>query len=243
MSLESLPWIGFLGRYVDLAAVLAAVLAAYDRFGYALVFLGAMLEHTVLLGLVIPGGTMVSLGGAAAKLGSLRLPLTIACGAAGILTGASIDYWLGRTGLLRLLLRTRFGPRLRPSLDRAAVALRRHGWWAITAVYAVGAGRSAVALAAGACRLPYWRFVLYELPAAVLWSAAFNLVGYGVATNLDAIAVLLQRVGAVLVVLLALGLLARWLWRRRATSASRAAVGQPMTPEPQPVAESAAPPP
>ena len=215
MSLPPLPWIGFLGRYVDLQAVLATVLAAYDRFGYLLVFLGAMLEHTVLLGIVVPGGTMVSFGGAAARLGSLQLPLAIACGAAGILSGASIDYWLGRTGLLRLLLRSRFGPRLGPSLDRAAVALRRHGWWAITVVHAMGAGRSAMALTAGACRMPYWRFVLYELPPAVLWSVTFNLLGYGVATNVDTFVGLFQRAGTAIAVLIVLGLLARWHWRRR----------------------------
>jgi membrane-associated protein len=204
------------GRYVDLPALLGHILSLYDRYGYAFVFLGAWMEHSLLLGVIVPGGTLVSLGGAAARLGSLQLSLTIAVGALGMVAGAATDYWLGRSGLTAVLLRSRLGPRLRPSLDRAAGVLRRHGWWAITVVHALGAGRSAVAVTAGVSRMPFWLFVLCEVPAALLWSTFFNLLGYGVATNLDAIQRLLQRAGLVVVALVVAALLLRWAWRRRA---------------------------
>ncbi|MGH2368366.1 MAG: DedA family protein [Chloroflexota bacterium] len=214
MSLPPIPGLALLARFVDLPALLDMLLAAYDRFGYLLVFFGALMEHSILLGLIIPGGTLVTIGGAAARLESLRLPLTMAVGALGMLSGACIDYWIGHSGLSRLLLRSRLGRRLRPALDRAAVLLRRHGWWAITLVHALGAGRSAVAVTAGACRMPFWRFVLCEIPAAIAWSAFFNLLGYGVATNLDIIQRLIQRAGVAIVVVLILVLLLRWTWRR-----------------------------
>ena len=215
----ALPGLEHLAQYVDVPGFLAAVLAAYDRFGYFLVFVGAWLEHSLLLGVVIPGGTLVSLGGASARLGTLQLPLTIAAGALGMVAGAATDYWLGRSGLARLLLASRLGPRLRPALDRATGLLQRHGWWAITLVHALGAGRSAVAVTAGACRMPFWLFVLCEIPAAVLWSAVFNLLGYGVATNLDLIQGLIRRAGLALVALVVVALAIRWGWRRRAQAA------------------------
>jgi membrane protein DedA with SNARE-associated domain len=215
VSVPPLPGLAFLAERIDLPAILAGILSLYDRYGYAVVFLGAWMEHTLLLGVIVPGGTLVTLGGAAARLGSLHLALTVAVGAAGMVAGAATDYWLGRSGLSAVLLRTRLGTRLRPSFDRAGDILRRHGWWAITLVHVLGAGRSAMAVTAGVCRMPFWRFLLCELPAAVLWSTFFTLLGYGVATNLDPIIRLLQRAGYGVVLLLVTLLVARWLWRRR----------------------------
>ena len=222
MVVPPLPGLGALSDYVDLASFLGAVMAAYDRFGYLLVFVGAWMEHSLLLGIVIPGGTLVGLGGAAARLGSLDLPLTIATGGLGMLVGAATDYWLGRLGISRALLRSRFGPRLKPGLDRAFDLLQRHGWWAITLVHAMGAGRSAMAVTAGACRMGFWRFMLCEVPAAIIWSTIFNLVGYGVATNLDTIQRILQRAGVAIALLVILALVLRWGWRRRVYASGQA---------------------
>jgi membrane protein DedA with SNARE-associated domain len=215
MALPSIPGLAALAAHVDVPALLAGLFSAYDRFGYALVFVGAWLEHSILLGVFVPGGTMVSIGGAAARLGTLRLPLAIAVGALGMITGACTDYWIGRSGLARVLLRSRLGPRLKPGLNRASTLLQRHGWWAITLVHAMGAGRSAVAVTAGICRMRFPAFVVCEVPAALLWSTLFNLLGYGVATNLDLILQVLRRAGLAIAIALAAALVARALWRRR----------------------------
>lgn len=217
MALPPIPGLAFLARYVDVQGIVDALLAAYGTYGYMLVFLGAWMEHFILLGVIVPGGTMVSFGGAAARLGSLQLPLTIAFAALGMIAGASTDYWLGRWGLARLLLRSRLGPRVQPGLDRAFSLLQRHGWWAITLVHAMGAGRSAMALTAGASRMPFWRFVLCEVPAALLWSVIFNSLGYGIATNLSMIQRVIQHAGVGIALAIALAFLIRWLrrWQRR----------------------------
>lgn len=214
----------FLAQFADLPALLAAIMAGYDRFGYALVFLGAFLEHSILLGVIVPGGTMVSFGGAAARLGTLQLPANIAIAAAGMVCGACMDYWLGRAGLIRIVLGSRFGARLRPGLERATAYLDRHGWWAISLVHALGAGRSAVAVTAGACRMTFWKFALCEIPAAILWSAFFNLLGYGVATNLADVQRNLSRLVLLVVLVAGAALFSRWL-RRRAQARVAASAG------------------
>lgn len=218
----SLPGLLFLARFVDVGLVVRAVLSAYDRFGYLFVFLGAWMEHSIILGVLIPGGTLVSLGGAAARLGTLRLPLSMAAGSLGMFAGAATDYWLGRSGLERLLLRSRFGPRVQPGLARAKTMLHRHGWWAITLLHVTGTGRSAVAVMAGACRFPFWRFMLFTLPPSILWSVFFNLVGYGVAMNLDLLRRVLERTGPEIALAAAVVVLAAWqgprAWRHFAPS-------------------------
>jgi membrane-associated protein len=222
MTLPPIPLLELAARYVNVPEIIAAVLRAYDRFGYALVLVGAWMEHSILLGVVVPGGTLVSLGGAAARVGTLELPLTIGIGALGMVLGACTDYWIGRTGLARFLLSSRIGPRVQRGLDRAAAILKRHGWWTITLVHAMGAGRSAVAVTAGICRMRFSLFVLCEIPAAVVWSTLFNLLGYGVAMNLDLIRTGAQRGGIVLAAVAAAVLLMRWRWRRRSSPAGAA---------------------
>src|SRR5688572_22467924 len=139
MTLPPSPALNLAAEHLDLTAIIAAVLGAYDRFGYALVLLSAWAEHSILLGVVIPGGTMVSFGGAAARVGTLQLPFTIGLAALGMVLGACTDYWIGRSGLARVLLSSRLGPRVQRGLDRAAGILRRHGWWTIMLVHAMGA--------------------------------------------------------------------------------------------------------
>jgi membrane-associated protein len=165
---------------------------------------------------VVPGGTLVGFGGAAARLGTLQLPLTIAVAALGMVAGACTDYWIGRSGLAGVLLRSRLGPRIRPGLDRAAGIFQRHGWWAITLVHAMGAGRSAVAVTAGICRMRFPLFVVCEIPAALIWSTLFSLLGYGVATNLDVIQQVLQRAGVAIAVVVVAALVLHYYRRRRA---------------------------
>jgi len=69
---------------------------AYAAWGYDIVFLGAFLENTVLLGLILPGGALVMLGAVYAHQGSMALPAVFLLAWLGMVAGTSIDYLLGR---------------------------------------------------------------------------------------------------------------------------------------------------
>ena len=169
----------------------------YGSLGYPLVLLGAALENTFLVTLVFPGGTIVLLGGIYARLGQLELPYVVLSGWIGTVLGATVDYGLGRWGgrLLRPLL-TR--PDLAAGLDRVGELLRRYGMLALVAGHFVGPLRSLVALSAGMAgmaRMEYWRFALYELPAALLWASAYGLGGYLLADQIPLLEQILERFG------------------------------------------------
>ena len=142
--------------------------------------------------------------------------------AAGMTGGACLDYWMGRAGVARLLLHPRLQahPRtgalcrgLAVKLDGAAPLLRRHGWWMMLVAHAFGHGRSTMALAAGAGRLPLRRFLAIEVPAAVLWATIFAGGGYLLADRWQAVELALRQVGAIgLLLVPAAG--AIWWWRR-----------------------------
>jgi membrane protein DedA with SNARE-associated domain len=169
----------------DLHALLDGLRDAYEVWGYPIVFLGAMLENTVLLGLVLPGGTLVMLGAVYAHNGSMSLPGVLLLAFLGMVMGTSLDYALGRLGLQSALRRTRVAGRLEPHLARAERFLDRWGAWAFVLAHFIGHVRSFLAITAGMTRLPVRRFLLYEGIAALIWNILFVGAGYAVGENLD----------------------------------------------------------
>src|ERR671930_433697 len=104
----------------DLSHMIDALRAAYDTWGYPLVLLGALLENTALLGLVL-------LGAVYAQQGVLAWPLVLVLGWLGMVLGTSLDYAFGRWALRATLGQTRLMARLEPKLGEAERFLERHG--------------------------------------------------------------------------------------------------------------------
>jgi len=198
-------------RLPSLSEWIALLGAFYGSFGYPLVALGAALENTFLVTLVFPGGTIVLLGGIYARLGQLELPYVILAGWVGTALGATIDYGLGRWGgrLLRPILAR---PEVAAALVRVGELLRRYGLLALVAGHFFSPIRSLVALSAGMARMEYWRFALYELPAALLWATAYGIGGYLLADQIPLLEQILERFGWLVAV--AGGLFVTWRLRR-----------------------------
>src|SRR2546423_5274719 len=177
-------------QMLDLHHVVEVLRAAYDTWGYPIVLLGALVENTALLGLVLPGGSLVLLGAVYAQQGVLALPLVLLLGWLGMVLGTSLDYACGRWALRSTLGHTRLMARLEPKLGEAERFLERHGTWAFLLAHFIGHVRSFVAITAGTSRLPYRRFLCYEALAALAWNLVWVMAGYLVGANLG----LLQRV-------------------------------------------------
>ena len=200
----------------DPQQIMETLRAAYSTWGYPLVLLGALLENTALLGLVLPGGSLVLLGAIYAQRGAMALPLVLVLGWLGMVLGTSLDYALGRWGLHSTLGRTRLMARLEPKLAAAQRFLARHGAWALVLAHFIGHVRSFVAITAGASRLPYRRFLLYEGIAALAWNLVWVTAGYLVGKHLDALQRLVGGTGLALVVLALVAYVAyRLVMRRR----------------------------
>lgn len=200
---------------VDLRDLVEALRDAYATWGYPIVFLGAMLENTALLGLLLPGGTLVMLGAVYAQQGTMALPAVLLLAWLGMVAGTSLDYAVGRLGLHSAVSGTRLGERLSPHLARAEQYLERHGAWAFLLAHFIGHVRSFLAITAGMSMLPYRRFLLYEGVAALIWNLIFVGAGYALGKNLD----LLQRyagtTGALILLTAALAFVVYRLVQRR----------------------------
>jgi membrane protein DedA with SNARE-associated domain len=195
-------WIELLGEF-------------YSQYGYLTVFLGTLGENTAFLGLLLPGNSLALLGAMYARLGTLNLGLVIFLATLGTVLGYHIDYLMGRFVLARVAnewSKSRLGRRIRLAgrLRLARRLITKHGGKAILISHLIGQIRSFVALSAGMTRMKYLRFLGYELVAAALWNVAFCLLGYLLATEIDRLQMLIERVGWMLFGVLVLLFLA---WR------------------------------
>jgi membrane protein DedA with SNARE-associated domain len=200
----------------------------YDQYGYLIVFLGALGENTALLGLALPGGTLALLGAFYARQGTLNLAWVIFFAWMGTVLGYHADYLLGRFALGKVMLRwgdSRLGRRMRLAgrLRLGRRLLTKYGGRAILLSHIVGHIRSFVALSAGATRMPYRRFLSFELVAALLWNTAFCLIGYIAGAEYDRIMSIIERAGWIIAGVVILAILVwkvglPWLRKRRHTA-------------------------
>ena len=183
-------------------------------WGYAVVFLGAALESAAFLGLLVPGESLVIVSGVLAAAGFFELPLLITVVSAGAVVGDSIGYELGRRLGRPWLLRR--GARLgfhRDRLEAVDAFFDRHGGKAVLIGRFIGFLRALAPFAAGSSRMPYGRFLAYNVAGAVLWTAACVFLGYFVGAAWPIAEKWVGRAGLVLGVVV-VAVAARWLRRR-----------------------------
>jgi len=140
--------------------------------GYPLLFTIIALDCAFL---PIPGELLLLTFGGIAVQAQFDLGIGIVVAAAAVLVGDSINYWLGRFGGKRVMNKFRFAQRW--SLGAPSVVFGR---------FVIGA-RVVVAPLAGARRMPFGRFLLFDAIGATLWAGLFVMIGYGARVNLAAV--------------------------------------------------------
>lgn len=142
----------------------------------ALAGLFILLETTIMLGLVVPGDTVVLVAstGVASPAEYWALTLTVIVGA---LVGASLGFAIGRF----------FGPRLRASRlgrrigaknwHRAERFLEHRGGIAVFISRFMPVLHSLTPLVVGMSTLRYRTFMLWLTPACIIWAFAYVTVG------------------------------------------------------------------
>ncbi|NLP85542.1 DedA family protein [Microbacterium sp. CFH 90308] len=134
--------------------------------------LAMMLETSVLVGLVIPGDTVVIVAATAvaSPLEGVLLGLAVVVGA---LLGESIGFWLGRF-LGPRIQHSRLGRRIgEQNWERSERYLRRRGGPAIFLSRFLPVLHSLVPLTVGMSGYPYRRFLAWTVPACVVWATLY----------------------------------------------------------------------
>lgn len=186
------------------------------HWGYLLIFLVVLLECQALLGLFVPGESLVLVSGFLAGYGAFDLDAIIVTISAGAIVGDSIGYELGRHfGLGWLRGRgARVGIRER-HFDQVERFIANHGGKSVFLSHFMHLLRALMPFVAGAHRMPYRRFVAFNAFGCVLWASIFSMVGYFVGESWPVIEKWIGRagatVGALFVLLIILARLWSWL--------------------------------
>jgi membrane-associated protein len=159
-----------------LAAVLGFVESVSPVWRTLLVGIGMLLETSVLVGLIVPGDTIV-LVSSTAVVGVVEYISLVLVVIVGSLCGESIGFALGR----------HFGPRIRASRlgrrlgeknwVRAENYLDRRGGIAVFLSRFLPVLHSLIPLTVGMSTMTYRRFMTWTIPASVLWAFAYVSVG------------------------------------------------------------------
>jgi len=187
------------------------ILQIFEQYGYWAVFLGVMLENA---GLPVPGETMLLAGAVLAHFGRLRLVWVILAAVAGAILGDNMGFLIGRWGGRTLAVRHgwKFGL-TEPRLAKFEAFFEKHGPKTVFIARFVTGLRVFGALLAGASRLPWLTFSLYNAAGAVVWSVVIGAAGYLLGHSWESIERWVGRGGtAALAAVVIVGL---WLWFRR----------------------------
>jgi membrane protein DedA with SNARE-associated domain len=141
--------------------------------------LGILLETSILVGLVVPGDTIVLVASTAVD-GPAQYAGMLVAVIVGALSGESIGFALGRF----------FGPKIRDSRlgrrigianwHRAEYYVDRRGGIAVFVSRFLPVLHSLVPVTVGMSTMRYRKFIAWTAPACVIWAAAYVTVGSAV---------------------------------------------------------------
>lgn len=166
---------------IDIEALVHAV-------GYPGLFAMIFAETGLLVGIFLPGDTLLITAGLVAQRGTLSLwwllPLLILAAILGDATG----YVIGRRAGPLLFRKEEGRIFKRAHLLKAERFYERHGGKTIVAARFIGFLRTFAPMVAGAARMPQRRFLAFNITGGALWVLSLTGAGYalgGVVGNLE----------------------------------------------------------
>lgn len=194
--------------------------AFIKSFSYLGIFAIIFAESGLLVGIILPGDSLLFISGFLASQHILNLPLVIISAFVAAVLGDNVGYRIGK----------KFGPAVfkrkdsrffnQAMVERAKDFYQQHGGKTITLSRFTPVIRTLAPLLAGVSEMDYRLFLFYNLVGAVLWAIGVTVLGYFLGSaipNVDRY--LLPAVVVVIVISLAPSL---WhLWHQNRSKSSR----------------------
>jgi len=159
---------------LDISSVFNWLEGLFVSYGYLIIVLGTFLESMVLISLAAPGLVILLLAGYYAAKGVVWLPFVIVFSFIGLMIGDSISYFLGKFVWVRYSDKYRFSRKI----NQISQSLVNRTIWFLPLYHFSGYGRAFVPLACGALKIPFSRWIKYDIIGAIAWSFTFSILGY-----------------------------------------------------------------
>ena len=170
----------------DLQGLLEDVSNTLGAWTYLLVGVFAFAETGAFVGLVVPGETVMLLGGAVAGQGAIDIYLLIAIAWFAAWAGDTTSFFIGRRLGRGFVIRN--GPRFglgRERFEKVEDYFGRHGGKTIFVGRFVGIVRALAPFIAGSSGMRYGAFVPYSILGTGIWASAHILIGYFFSRSID----------------------------------------------------------
>ena len=146
----------------------------FEKYGLITVFVSALLEGMLLVGIYYPGSLVIFLG-VIFSIGNTVLAVeTVATVITALFIGYSINYFLGKYGWYRLLLIFC----LKKPIEEAQARVTTYGARAIYLSFWHPNIGAFTATAAGILQFPFRTFFIHAFIATVLWNSFWGIVVY-----------------------------------------------------------------
>ncbi len=184
-------------------------LPALQNTGYLLIFVAAILESLPAIGLLVPGQTILVLGGFLSSSGVMHWWLVALIATAGAIIGDSLAYWLGRRYKLKFL------GKHEQMLSDVVSLLHSHPFKTLVLGRFNSLTRSFAPYAAGASQVSVRKFMIANIVGGALWAFTWTGVGILLGAGFGYVSNILETTVLVAVVLAAgLFFLFRYLRRK-----------------------------
>ncbi|CAN7753292.1 phosphatase PAP2 family protein [Variovorax sp. LjRoot178] len=171
----------------------------HPQLALGAVFAAALLEALAVIGTVVPGSSIVFVGGMLVGLQALDPAWTATAAVSGAVAGDSISYWLGHRHRDRI--RALWPIKAYPALfDRGQAYFSKNGGKSVFLARFLGPLRAIVPIIAGMSGLPAPQFYVFNVLSALVWAAAHLAPGFLFGASLQLAGAVSSRL-AVLVLL------------------------------------------
>ncbi len=202
-----------------------------DNFGFAGLLLIIFAECGILLGLVLPGDSLLFIAGLLLNEGTLDQPLWLACVALWIaaVAGNLVGYYIGYRAGPAVFARPNSRIFKQEYVDKTAAFFDKHGARAIVLARFVPIVRTLITFMAGSAKMNARAFTLYSMIGALLWAVGVTVLGY----QLGEVEFVRDNVEPILLGVVALSLLPIVVHVLRERRAHRAAPAAPSEIQPE----------
>ncbi|MFZ5508751.1 MAG: DedA family protein [Pseudomonadota bacterium] len=163
---------------VHLDRHLAALLAQYGTWIYAILFLIIFCETGLVVTPFLPGDSLLFVAGALAATGGMDIAVLCAVLLAAAVIGDNTNYWIGH----------HIGPKVfrweqsrffnRAAFNKTHAFYEKHGGKTIVIARFMPLARTFAPFVAGVARMTYPRFLVIDFLGGCLWIFSLTLAGY-----------------------------------------------------------------
>ena len=199
---------------LDLQKLLHDISHTLGAWTYLLVGFFAFAETGAFVGLVVPGETVMLLGGAVAGQGAIDIYLLIAIAWFSAWLGDTTSFFLGRRLGREFVMK--HGPRVGISHERFEKVedyFGRHGGKTIFIGRFISLVRAFAPFIAGSSGMQYRAFVPYSILGTGLWATAHILVGYFFSRSIETAGKYAAKGAFLLATLIVVVIAIVWLYR------------------------------